>query len=134
MGGRGPTLRRGMAKKSILIFLVLYLGMTFSAIAESGIPGETTADDVLRKDIMANIDMFQQAGAPQCEYKVTDTKVKSIDKSSGLSVTREEWTVTCNGHKIVYEIELDQSPNGGTDYLVTAPPGEVYERIKKKGE
>lgn len=121
-----------MKKKVLFILMVLCLGISFFAAAETNVPGDTTADEILKKDIAANIDMFQQAAAPGYEYKITDTKVKSINKDKGLLVTLEEWTVMIGDKRIVYEVRFDQNPNGGTDFTVTAPPKDFYDSILKK--
>lgn|GEM_PF-2307355 len=92
------------------------------AMAGPDVPGKTVADDVLKQDIVQRIDEIQKAMAPQCEYTIVDTRVKTVfEMSSGRKIVLEEWVVKNCGQEIVYPIELKERPGGGVDATVSLP-------------
>ena len=109
----------------------LCLSLPLLAFAGPAIPGDTVADEVLQKDIAQKIGEIQAALAPQCEYAVTDTRVKTVfELPSGLLVVLEEWVVSGCGKEIVYPVELKEDPGGGVDLTVSTPRLAFYKGLE----
>ena len=92
----------------------LLLATTGFGCAAVKVPGETTANAVLKEDVADALKQWELAyGCSTLWLEVIDTKiVTAFDGHSAV----EKWTVrSCNGELHSYSVELIPTPGGGTD-------------------
>lgn len=87
------------------------------------VPGDTIADNRLRKGVIRMIGIIEKAKCPRCPYSIIDTKVLGREGNAIL----EEWTVVSGCKKIVYPVRFEPSPKEGIDFAVGAPKAKGQE-------
>jgi len=110
----------------LMVSLTCLLGSATSDILARRPPDsafKTSADKKLKRDIIANIMMFQQIKFPECpDAKPTAAVVVEAQGNQADHVVTEDWTITGCGKNYIYRVRLISSPSGGTDIEVAIGP------------
>jgi hypothetical protein len=102
---------------ALLSLITFVTGCATSAVPSFNVPGQSSADTVLRADVSKMINFIEKSQAPRCSYKIIDTKVVGVDDTT----VKEEWIVESCGQIIVYPVMLIPDPRGGSYYKVITP-------------
>lgn len=83
------------------------------------VPGETIADNALRRDTVRTILQSEKQLAPDCKSpKVADTK--NVEKPSNGNWA-ERWVIDRCGTQVAYGVTYRSDPKGGTNIAIERP-------------
>ncbi len=102
---------------ALLSLITFIAGCATPAVPNFNIPGQSSADAVLRADVSRMINFIEKSQAPRCSYKIVDTRVVGVEDTT----VKEEWVVESCGQVIVYPVMLIPDPRGGSYYKVITP-------------
>src|SRR5262245_55358017 len=96
-------------------FIVIVLLLTAGCPTGQAVPGGTTADLTLQRDVTQMIMRFEEAIDANCSQRKIVNTVQADPKTP-----IERWTVDRCGKLVDYEVRYAASNRGGTDFAVSS--------------
>jgi hypothetical protein len=102
------------------IGLCCTIGLLFLGGCASAVPGGTSADAAVQRDILENISLHEQllVNSSCRRFTVADTRI--VDARPDRTLTTERWIIDRCGQLAAYRVNLTPGPEGRV--LVRAAP------------
>ena len=110
---------RGMTNQVIKLAVatLLFCALAPCATVRSTVPRKTAASPALQRDILQLIFGLDSGGDKDCnQRKLVNTEIIIPPTSANSFTSVERWTIDRCGKPIPYQVNMNPSPRGGTDF------------------
>lgn len=101
----------------VAVATLLFCTLTPCATVRPAVPGKTAASPVLQRDILQLIFGLDSGDDKECnQRKLVNTEIVIPPTSANGFRSVERWTIDRCGKPIRYQVTMNPSPRGGTDF------------------